>query len=286
MERHMSDFVAVLKNVMDNNVPVCYITVTDSEGSVPRKQGAFMLVSAAGRIFGTIGGGIAEYSAIQEGISLIARGEDLQKKYILHPADSSDLDAVCGGEIDVHFEYLAGSGLKIKKLIADIIAEEDARGSVYIFGGGHVAQELVPVLHKLDFRCVIFEDRPEFTDPALFPYAADIVLGSFSDIQKSITLKANDYVVVLTRGHRFDYDSMCFALKSPARYIGVIGSHAKHEFVRNRLVNEAGFTRSFINEPRVHAPIGIVMHCETPAEIAISIAAELINVRFETSGPV
>ncbi|GHV68343.1 hypothetical protein AGMMS49928_07590 [Spirochaetia bacterium] len=148
---------------------------------------------------------------------------------------------------------------------------------VYIFGGGHVAQELVPLLDRLNFRCVVFDDRDEFTTPELFPGAA-VICGDFKRIGDAINLTERDYAVIVTRGHLWDFDAWAFALSSPALYIGVIGSKTKHAYVEGRL-RERGFTAEEIHAPRVHAPIGLDIKSKTPMEIAVSIAAELILTR-------
>ena len=153
-------------------------------------------------------------------------------------------------------------------------------GFVYVFGGGHVAQELVPLLDHLDFRCIVFDDREEFARCDLFPDADRVILGDFENIGKCITLNEKDYVVIVTRGHVWDYESWAFALSNQAAYIGVIGSNAKHEFVKERL-RKRGFENAVIDAPRVHAPIGIDIKSDTPAEIAVSIAAELISIRAQ-----
>ena len=151
-------------------------------------------------------------------------------------------------------------------------------GFVHVFGGGHVAQELVPLLNHLEFRCIVFDDREEFSRPDLFPGAEKVILGDFENIGKHITLAKNDYAVIVTRGHLWDLEAWAFTLDSPAAYIGVIGSKAKHALVKERL-RERGFTPEQINAPRVHAPIGMEIKSDTPAEIAVSIAGELILAR-------
>ncbi|MDR2403901.1 MAG: XdhC family protein [Spirochaetaceae bacterium] len=155
-------------------------------------------------------------------------------------------------------------------------------GFVYVFGGGHVAQELVPLLDHLGFRCIVFDDREEFTRRELFPKAEGIIRGDFQDIAAHVSIGPQDYVVVVTRGHVSDYDAEAFALKTPARYIGVIGSRTKLAFVSDRL-RALGFTGKDLNAERVHAPIGLDIKSETPAEIAVSIAGELILVRARFS---
>jgi xanthine dehydrogenase accessory factor len=156
-------------------------------------------------------------------------------------------------------------------------------GFVYIFGGGHVAQALVPLLAGLDFRCVVFDDRGEFTRPELFPGAVKTITGDFSDPGSLVQLSEKDYAVIVTRGHVWDVKAEAFALGSKARYIGIIGSASKHEFVRGKL-SGLGFTPGEINASRVHAPVGIPIGSRTPAEIAVSIAAELIRERSGLGG--
>jgi xanthine dehydrogenase accessory factor len=151
-------------------------------------------------------------------------------------------------------------------------------GFVYIFGGGHVAQELAPLLCRLEFRCAVFDDREEFTQPGLFPEDCHIIRGSFENIGASLALTEKDYAVVVTRGHAFDFQAAAFALRSPAPYIGLIGSRTKQAFIRGRL-EEAGFSPEELDAERVHAPIGIAIGSKTPAEVAVSIAAELILTR-------
>lgn len=150
-------------------------------------------------------------------------------------------------------------------------------GFVYIFGGGHVAQELVPVLSHLDFRCIVLEDRAEFASRELFPGVADTRLVNFESVLDIETVTPDDYIIVLTRGHKFDQAIEEQALRTTARYIGVIGSRHKKAQVEKNIM-EHGFTRADLD--RVTAPIGLMgIKAETPAEIAISIAGQLIAFR-------
>ena len=146
-------------------------------------------------------------------------------------------------------------------------------GLVYVFGGGHVAQELVPVLAHIGFAPIVFEDRPDFARKELFPEAESTVVGSFSDIGASVSISPDDYVVIMTRGHQADFEVLRQALLTQATYVGVIGSRSKIATTNKRLL-EAGIPEAELS--RIHAPIGLPILGETPAEIAISIAAELI----------
>ena len=154
-------------------------------------------------------------------------------------------------------------------------------GRVYIFGGGHLAQELVPVLSHLGFWCMVLDDREEYTDHALFPGVQETKTVDFTALSQILEVKPEDYLVVVTRGHRCDADVERFALRTPASYIGVVGSKRKTRYVREKLLSE-GFTEEELDQ--VYAPIGIEIGSETPAEIAISIAAQLIQVRADKTG--
>lgn len=149
-------------------------------------------------------------------------------------------------------------------------------GRTYIFGGGHVSQALVPVLASVGFRPVVYDDRPEFADPALFPQAEAVFCGPFTQISPQITVTEEDDVVVMTRGHQADYEVLTQVLRSGARYLGCIGSRRKLALCRERLLQN-GFTQEEYD--RLHAPIGLAIGAETPEEIAISVAAEMIAVR-------
>lgn len=149
-------------------------------------------------------------------------------------------------------------------------------GQTYIFGGGHVSRALVPVLASVGFRPVVFDDRPEFADPALFPGAESVLCGDFSRLTDQVTVTADDCVVVMTRGHQADYEVLAQVLRSGAKYLGCIGSKQKLALCRKRLL-EDGFTEAEYD--RLHAPIGIAIGAQTPEEIAVSVAAEMIAVR-------
>ena len=149
-------------------------------------------------------------------------------------------------------------------------------GKVYIFGGGHVSQALVPVIAAVGFRPVVYDDRAEFADPALFPAAEAVLCGDFTRLAEQVTVTADDYVVIMTRGHQADYEVLTQVLRSGAKYLGCIGSRRKLAICRERIL-AAGFTVEEYD--RLHAPIGLAIGAETPEEIAVSVAAELIAVR-------
>ena len=148
--------------------------------------------------------------------------------------------------------------------------------TVYVFGGGHVSQELVPLLSHVGFATVVFEDREAFADPALFPGCVRTVVGPFAEFEKQLKITCSDYIVIMTRGHQADFEVLHQALRTEASYIGVIGSRHKIAITNQRLI-DAGIPEDALS--RIHTPIGLPIGAETPAEIAVSIAAELIAHR-------
>ena len=151
-------------------------------------------------------------------------------------------------------------------------------GTVLIFGAGHVGEKLAPVLSSVGFETIVFDDREEFANKQKFPTADKIIiLKSFDDnLFKDILSTQNCYCVIVTRGHLHDKTVLTQALKTEASYIGMIGSKKKRDAVYTALLSE-GFTQNDIN--RVYSPIGLDIKAETPEEIAVSIAAQLIFVR-------
>lgn len=148
--------------------------------------------------------------------------------------------------------------------------------TVLVFGGGHVAKELVPLLKKIGFRCVVFDDRSEFADQERFPEANDVICGDFDKIGDFVTISSEDYVAIMTRGHKFDLKVQAWALANKPCYIGVMGSKRKIAYVTEQLM-ESGYARAEIEA--CHMPIGMDIGAETPSELAVSIAGELIQVR-------
>lgn len=151
-------------------------------------------------------------------------------------------------------------------------------GRVYVFGGGHVGQALVPVLANVGFRVTLFDNRAELADQAHFPCAEEVILGDYNDISAKVELTENDYVVIMTPGHQSDFALLEQVLRSKTKYVGCIGS--RHKIARTQqLLREAGISEEAIAS--VHSPIGLSIGAETPAEIAVAIAAEMIRCRAE-----
>lgn len=149
-------------------------------------------------------------------------------------------------------------------------------GKVFIFGGGHVAQALAPVLNAVGFRCVIFDNRKEFACRELFPMAYNVITGDYDNISRYAEIGPNDYVVIVT--HAYDLSVLRQVVSANRAYTGVIGSKRKIAIVKQQLGSE-GISAEILD--KLNAPIGLDIHSETPEEIAISIAGEMIRRRAE-----
>lgn len=207
-----------------------------------------------------------------------------EKGWLLLPLSGDAIEFI--GEEKVHRCPTNENAVEPDRFPNQKIVELDSRkvytqklentGKLYVFGGGHLSQELVPMAAHLGFRCVVIDDRPEFASKERFPDAEEVFTSQFDDLEGKLEIHESDYVIAVTRGHVGDFDVQKFALKTPAYYIGVVGSKSKIAEV-NRKLKACGYTDEDIS--RITTPIGIKIHSETPAEIAVSIAAQLIEQR-------
>lgn len=155
-------------------------------------------------------------------------------------------------------------------------------GTVFLFGAGHVSRPVAELASHVDFRTVVVDDRQEFANLERFPKADQVkVIPSFHQAFEGLGIDRDSYVVILTRGHLHDKAVLEQALKTNARYIGMIGSRRKRDLVYQELLTK-GFSQSDLE--RINAPIGLAIGAETPEEIAVSIVAELIQVRAKREG--
>jgi len=149
--------------------------------------------------------------------------------------------------------------------------------TVYLLGAGHVSLELAWLTHRLGFRTVVIDDRPEFASEERFPMAHALrVCPDFTEVFAGFTPGKDSLVVIVTRGHRFDKKVLAQALATETGYIGMIGSARKRDTIYRGLVDD-GVDPSELE--RVHCPVGVDIEAETPAEIAVSIAAQLVEHR-------
>lgn len=269
----MNAVFSKISEELEHRHDLMLVTITSKSGSSPRGAGAQMLVGESGRLCGTIGGGAVEHQAVQFARELLEQGRSAERTYGLAPG--GDADMICGGEVDVRFRCLAPSDVRELEAIAREWAPADR---VLLFGGGHVARALAKVLSLADYSVEVWDQRPEAVTPALFPDAAALRCGAWEAALEALApVAAEDYVVVMTPGHQGDFTVLAQVLKTPAKYIGCIGSRSKAAAVRSRLL-EAGFSEGEVD--RVRSPIGLPVGGKAPGEIAVSVAAEMIACRY------
>lgn len=145
-----------------------------------------------------------------------------------------------------------------------------------LFGAGHIAEALAPLLSKIGFRVTVYDDRPEFARRERFPDAEAVLLGDYGKLSENLDLKDRDYLLVLTNGHKNDLAVLEQLLPKKYAYLGTVGSRKKRD-AANQKLRENGFSEKAISS--IHCPIGLPIDAATPAEIAVSIAAELIQIR-------
>lgn len=221
--------------------------------------------------------------------------DDLPTLYAMRDALSKDADSwlylrIADGVVEEFRVVLSNEGYANPELYGARAVLEKGEPTVYteplmqagrviIFGGGHVGQALAPVLATIDFRVTVYDARPELANREHFPTAKEILCAPFSEAMERVKLKPSDYVVIMTPGHQSDRELLAMVLRHKTRYVGCIGS--RHKIARTQeLLRAEGLSEEAIRS--VHSPIGIPLPAQTPAEIAISIAAELIQCRAET----
>ncbi len=150
--------------------------------------------------------------------------------------------------------------------------------ALYIFGAGHVSQYIAKIAQMVGFSVTVIDDREEFANKERFPDADEIIIDDFQNVFDRLRFTGKEFVTIVTRGHQFDAGVLGETLKRQTRYVGMIGSKRKVAMVFD-FMKKSGFDDEAIK--KVHAPIGLAIHAETPQEIAVSIVAELIKVRGE-----
>lgn len=215
----------------------------------------------------------AVIAALRRLVELSGGGKGLWLLRCLREAEVTEMRVIAQGEASELAAYLK-DGTVFRDGILSIPVSRP--GTVWLFGGGHVSQALAAVLTPLDFRAAVYDDRPEFASEERFPTAVRRISAPFEALRQHVSLGADDYLVIMTRGHQADFEVLRQTLRAPVRYLGCIGSRRKLALCKDRLLAE-GFTEG--EYARLHAPIGLAIGAETPEEIAVAIAAELIAVR-------
>ncbi len=256
----MTDIYEEIVRIRNEGEAAALITVVSATGSTPREEGAKMLLRADGSSVGTVGGGRVEALAIEAAGEVMKRGIPHRLHYTLK--EGEETGSICGGDVEIFIEPIKSDP------------------PLYIFGGGHIGLALVKIAKLAGFKVTLIDDRPEFANVERFPEADAVLAGDYGKVFSKLKIDGFSYLVLITRGHKYDEVVLEKALGTEARYIGMIGSGNKNATVFARLLSR-GITRQQLD--RVSAPIGLEISADTPAEIAVSIMAEMIQVRRSSS---
>ncbi len=238
-------------------------TIMHSAGSVPRREGSKMLVYPDGSFIGTVGGGEVESRVIQEALQALKEGTNRVVSYKMVSPEKGD-PGICGGQLEVFVEPIL------------------PRSTLVVIGGGHVGKAVSHLASWLGFRVAVSDDRPEWCTPELHPDADEFVVTPLAELPEHLEITPQTYLVLTTRGLSVDAPGLPALLRSPAAYIGIIGSKRRWISTRKQILADTDVTEEELN--RVHSPIGLELNAETPEEIAVSIMAEVIALRNGGTG--
>jgi xanthine dehydrogenase accessory factor len=226
------------------------VTIIETKGSTPRTAGAKMVVTEEGEVFGTVGGGCVEADMFALAKEALETREILTRVIDLSAKSPDVLDMFCGGRVTVLVEPL------------------EATPHLVIFGGGHISQALHRLCGPLGFRITVTDDRTHFANEQRFP-GAEVLACPFEQQLQHLSLTPASCMVIVTRGHEADE----LVLR---QVLGQIGSRAKWKRIRANLARD-GFSEEQL--ARVVCPIGLDIWAETPEEIAVAVAAQLIRLK-------
>ncbi len=239
---------------------IAVATVVKTIGAAPCGVGTKMLVRGDGSASGSFGGVKVDAQVSEEAIKALREG----RSFLAHAhLDADQAVGSCGATLELFIEVLYPE----PRLI--------------IAGAGNVAQALTHLASRLDFRIVVVDDRRDLADPLVFGDRVQLVFGDIPATLRELEPDEASWVVIVTRGHHLDKDALRAALDTEARYVGMIGSPGKIKNIFRDLLKE-GVARARLAQ--VHSPIGLDLGAETPDEIALSIAAEMLMLRKQGSG--
>jgi xanthine dehydrogenase accessory factor len=298
----MTAQLRLLQSLLDNvryGARCALCTVVGTRGSTPQTAGAMLLLHENGQIEGTVGGGCVEAELRREALRLLNSSESGLLTFVLDHDYGWDDGLICGGRLDIAVVTLSQQSQTepIRKAVEAIVRQETARlplcvphegktveyqvnieptPTLLIAGAGHVGAAVAKLAVDLDFRVVVFDDRADLLSASRLQPPIESAAGDIQSCLRQWPIDKNTYVVVVTRGHSHDEQALHAVVDSPARYIGMIGSRRKIRLIFDDLEN-LGVSRSSLEE--VHTPIGLKIGAVTVPEIAVSIAAELVQDR-------
>ncbi len=232
--------------------------IVQVKGSTPRAEGSKMLIKSDGSLLGSVGGGCLEAEVWEAAMKVIRTETAEVLNFDLTGQDDTQEGLICGGTMQVFIEPIL------------------AQPTIYIFGAGHIGFAISKIAAMTGFRVSVIDDRPAYANAERFPDADEFHVDDPAEAISKLKINKASYLVITCRGHLEDQRVLAQAIKTPAGYIGMIGSRKKVKTVFANLKSE-GISGEALD--KIHAPIGIPIATETPEEIAVSIMAEIIDAR-------
>lgn len=258
-------FDALKKMAEDGRGRGVLAEITGASGSTPRGVGARMFLGPDGAFSGTVGGGSVERHAQGQARQVYDTGVPVRRTYSLGGGNGQPIEAVCGGSVTVDFTPVDPTQA------AALLARLDRPPAVFIYGAGHVGKALADALHLLGMPVTVTDGREGLLTPERFPHARRRLCPLET---APMDAGPEDFIVIMTHGHEHDFILAHRAMGTQAGYIGLLASHKKADMARRQLL-EAGFAQEDIDR-RLRCPIGLAIGAETPEEIAVSVAGEMI----------
>ncbi|RYG47892.1 MAG: XdhC/CoxI family protein [Chitinophagaceae bacterium] len=297
---------------------VFLLLVLDSKGSSPGRQGFKMMVSSDGTMEGSIGGGIMEHKFVELVRSRMSAEPGSPEIHLqVHDKNSSSRSGmICSGEQTLYMtELFCSDVVELEKIASSVKKNKDhaieisdtgvklreqehsedyffqrcgeeafiyrervgKKNTLHIIGGGHCSLALSKLMSEMDFVVNVYDDRPELNTMQQNSFADNLItLSSYSQLPEWIRPGNNVYVIIMSFGYRTDDQALRAILHIPVKYLGMIGSKKKVEQMFEAYKQE-GMDEALLQE--VHAPAGLFIKSETPEEIAVSIAGEIIRVK-------
>ena len=243
------DFAAQAADAYAGGPPMAIVNVTAAPSNSDVVVGAKLLVRENGDTQGGLGDSVLEAMTVTKARDLMAMGKN---------------------------DYL-----RFDDGVECYIEAYTTPPTLVLIGGGHVSNAIVPIAKSVGFRIFVFDDREQFANPERFPEADITMVGDYRNGFDNLPVNANSFVVVATRGHQFDDAAVSGALKTPASYVGLLGSKRKTILIFEELIRN-GFDPEELR--RINAPIGLDIGGRTPEEIAISVMSEIIAFRLGGTG--
>ncbi|MBF6589575.1 MAG: XdhC family protein [Ktedonobacterales bacterium] len=253
---------AEIASALAHGEALALLTVVRVHGSAPCVAGTRVLVRGDGRATGTLGGATTDARARADALAALASGQSALLTYHLD-GEMGESVGSCGATLEIFVEPLR------------------PEPRLLVAGSGYVAQALARLTAPLGWRVTLLDDRSEFLRAAALPEGVEVAVGEMAELLVERAPDTLTATVIVTRGHRADRDVLRAALSTGAGYIGMIGSLSKVRAIFRALLKEGATPESLA---RVHAPIGLDLHAQTPDEIALSIAAELLLWRRGGTG--